>query len=684
MQFGTRFHSAIHKGVAVSIKSKLILIFVSVLFGLAGIFAVNYVGGQYVVEARKLATLANDGNALFLQARRHEKNFLLRKDEQYTRKALENVDKAGAVLKKIARMKPGLADRCGDALNVLQQYRDALTGVNDLYVAMGLTMKEGLRWEFIEAARNLEAEFGKGEMAADSVIKLLQMRRQEKNYIIRGGDLYVDRVTKGAGELRGMLAALYPPEEAAGRMKALQGYLDAFGKYVAKEKSIAVITAGLIEAARSLEPIYGEIAASSVAQSQHDARVIDYCVIGVELAVGFAILVLLLWVMRSINQPLMRLNAFAGAVARGDLDAEPEGKFAAELDELKDVLVDMVANLRSAIGEARDMERDARNQAEAADQARDEAVGQQERVQALLERMNEAAGRAGEVSRELTTVSLDLKERTGEIARSAVQQQERMAESATAMEEMNVTVNEVARNVSDASAMAGEASNEASLGIDVVQRTERSMTAVAGTVSVLKEGVARLGADTESIGQVISVINEIADQTNLLALNAAIEAARAGEAGKGFAVVADEVRKLAEKTMVATQEVETRITAIQDATGRNINDVKQTLSHVAEANGEVENSVGAFRNIQEFSVNVAERVEGIAIAARQQSVASEQISGAVLEVSRLASDTADAVQNSASVIAKLASLAETVQAIIGHLGVENRNLGNEPVEAVSR
>ena len=657
-----------------SIKSKLILIFVSVLVGLAGIFAVNYVGEQYVVKARKLASLAGDGTAQFLQARRHEKNFLLRKDEQYTRKALESSEKAGAVLKEIARIKPGLAVRCEDALGILKQYEDALTQVNTLYVDMGLTMNDGLRWQFILAARNMEAEFKKGEMSPDFVIKLLQMRRHEKNYIIRLDEKYVGRVDKGAEDLREMVTEHYGPEEAAGQIAALQGYLDSFHNYVEKEKAIAKLTAVLIEAARALEPVYDEIADTSVAQSQHDAQMVDYCVIGVEVAVGVSILLLLLWVMRSINLPLKRLNDFARAVAGGNLEVEPEGKFTAELGELKDVLVDMVANLRSVIGEARAMEEDARNQAAAAGRARDEALAQQERVQALLERMGEAASRADEVAQKLAAVSNDLKGRTEKIAASAVVQQERMSESATAMEEMNATVNEVAMNVGDASTTASEASNEASQGIMVVQRAEKSMSEVAGTVSVLEEGMARLGTDTESIGQVISVINEIADQTNLLALNAAIEAARAGEAGKGFAVVADEVRKLAEKTMVATKEVEERITAIQEATGRNIRDVKQTLSHVAEANGEVENSVGAFENIQEFSANVAERIEGIAIATRQQSAATEQISGAVLEVSQLASATAEAVQESAAAIAGLAAMAETLQAIIGDLSGEEQEL----------
>ncbi|MDD3311410.1 HAMP domain-containing methyl-accepting chemotaxis protein [Pseudodesulfovibrio sp.] len=572
-------------------------------------------------------------------------------------------------------MKPVLAGRCQEALEFLNQYKDALARVSELYVVMGLTMKDGLRWDFIQAARNMESEFKKGAMGQEFVVKLLQMRRQEKNYIIRGGDEYVAKVDKGVAGLRDMINQVYSPEEGAGQLAALQGYLDAFHKYVDAEKAIAALTAVLIKSARTLEPVYDEIAKDSAAQSRHDSEMINYMVIGVEVAVGVTILLLLLWVMRAITRPLMRLNAYAKIVSGGDLEVEPEGEFSAELGELKAALVDMVGNLRVVINEAREMGEDAKRQAGAAGKARDEALAQQERVQALLERMGEAAVRADEVAQRLASVARDLKDRTGHIAESAVVQQERMSESATAMEEMTATVTEVAMNANDASNTASGASEEASQGIGVVQRTEKSMSEVGNTVAVLEEGMTRLGSDTESIGQVINVINEIADQTNLLALNAAIEAARAGEAGKGFAVVADEVRKLAEKTMVATKEVEERITAIQEATGRNIRDVKQTLTHVEAANSEVANSVSAFEKIQEFSANVAERIEGIAIATRQQSAATEQISGAVLEVSRLASSTAEAVQESAKAIADLTAMAESLQGIIGDLNGDEADAG---------
>lgn len=650
-----------------SIRNRLLLVFVLVLIGLIALFSVNYFGGRYTEQAKKIESLANRGTAQFLQARRHEKNFLLRKDPEYVVQALESAGNSDRILQDIPLLSPALASVCGDARNLLEKYEEILVKVRDLYETVGFTMDKGVRWEFIQAARNMEAEFKKGANSDTFVVNLLQVRRQEKNYIIRGDMKYAGRVDKGVAELREMVNGVYTAEEGVAQIRALDKYLDAFHRYVGCERSILELTSVLMDSARKLEPVFAGIAADSAALARRNAKMIQYAVVGTEVCGGVAILLLLLWIIRSITYPIDRLNGFARTVADGDLDAEPLGVYPRELNEFKDALVDMVGNLRSVIHESQSMEEDARMQAEAAGRARDESLEQQERVQALLERMEVAAGQADDVVRSLTAVSRDLREKTENIAEGAVVQQDRMAESATAMEEMNATVAEVARNTDDASETANEARSEAVSGIVVVQRAEQSMSRVAETVSILEGDMSRLGSDTESIGQVIGVINEIADQTNLLALNAAIEAARAGEAGKGFAVVADEVRKLAEKTMVATREVEERITTIQEAAVRNVKGVKAALSFVDSANEEVGNSVGVFERIQAFSDNVASRVEGIATATQQQSSASEQISRAVVEVSELASGSADAVQDSARAIADLAAMVETLQTIIGAL-----------------
>ncbi len=656
-----------------SIKGKLLLVFVFVLLGLFSIFGVNYYGGILIEQTRKIELLANQGATDLLQARRQEKNFILRRDESYAEKTQKYAQRARETLQKIGSMQPEMTKRCSDALYLLANYETSMSKVVNLYKQIGFTMNDGLRWQFILNARNMEKVFNENEQTSSFVVLLLQMRRHEKNYIIRGEDKYLKRVDETALRLRDLVNDHYLGEKRNAQLTALDQYLNTFHEYAKSEKAVAEQTAGLINAARALEPVYAGIAAESSAQSQHDAMFTKYLVIGIEVFVGLSILGLLLWVMVSVTAPLKRLNAFAKGVAAGNLDEEPQGSFSAELNELRKVMVGMVSNLKSLIDEAKAMECGAILQTKAAEVSRDEALEQKKYVQSLVGKMGEAAVIADGVVRELINASQELQSRTEVITKGAAVQQARMAESATAMEEMNATVIEVARNAGNSSEAACEAKGEAGEGITVVQRAEQSMLKVAANVSILEEDMSKLGSDTNSIGNVIGVINEIADQTNLLALNAAIEAARAGEAGKGFAVVADEVRKLAEKTMQATKEVEARIVTIQDAALRNVNGVKQTLAFVDSASQEVANSVKVFQKIQAYSDDVAGRIEGIAASTQQQSIASEQISSAVIEVTELASNSATAVNESAQAISGLTDLAEQLSVVIGDL----RSEGNE-------
>ncbi|WP_027720149.1 methyl-accepting chemotaxis protein [Maridesulfovibrio zosterae] len=659
-----------------SIKGKLFLVLIFVFLGLSSIFGVNFYGGILVEQTRQIELLANQGESDFLQARRHEKNFLLRKEESFAKKTLIYAKRAEEVLHKIPMLQPEMNKRCNDALKLLDDYEAAMSVVIDLSKRIGLTMNDGLRWHFILSARNMEKAFEKNEQSLDFEFLLLQMRRHEKNYIIRGEDKYLKLIDENASKLRSFIHDHDQTDKSAEQIDALDEYLSAFHQYVQSEKEVAKQTDHLIKVALALEPVYGGIAKESSVKSQHDAKLTENIVIGIEIFVALAILGLLLWVMFSVTDPLKRLIIFAHGVAAGNLDEEPQGDFTAELDDLRNVMVGMISKLKSLIDEAKEMEKGAVIQAEAAEAARDEAVKQHEYVQTLLGKMGEAAVKADGVVSELVSASQELQSRTEIIAKGAVEQQERMAESATAMEEMNATVVEVAGNAGDSSIAASDARGEAVDGIVVVQRAEKSILNVAENVSVLEADMAKLGTDTDSIGHVIGVINEIADQTNLLALNAAIEAARAGEAGKGFAVVADEVRKLAEKTMLATKEVEDRVVTIQEAALRNVSSVKKTLTFVDSANQEVGNSVKVFQKIQAHSDNVSGRIDGIAASTQQQSIASEQISRAVLEVTQLASDSADAVTESTKAISGLTVLAEKLSVIIGDLRGDEKGLAS--------
>jgi len=199
-------------------------------------------------------------------------------------------------------------------------------------------------------------------------------------------------------------------------------------------------------------------------------------------------------------------------------------------------------------------------------------------------------------------------------------------------------------------------------GISQVQKTSEE----------LKHDMGVLGHQAEGIGNILSVITDIADQTNLLALNAAIEAARAGDAGRGFAVVADEVRKLAEKTMTATKEVGDAIRGIQAGTKKSIDGVERSVETIRLATTLAEQSGAALHTIVGLVDSSSDQVRSIATAAEEQSATSEEINRSVEDISRISNDTAEAMNRSASAVAELARQAQTLKALTDQLRAEGQ------------
>ena len=173
-----------------------------------------------------------------------------------------------------------------------------------------------------------------------------------------------------------------------------------------------------------------------------------------------------------------------------------------------------------------------------------------------------------------------------------------------------------------------------------------------------------LTGQAQAISRIMEVISDIADQTNLLALNAAIEAARAGEAGRGFAVVADEVRKLAEKTMHSTTDVGEAIQSIQSSTARNMDQVDRAVETIRRATNSINQSGTALGEIVVMADNTADQVRAIAVASEQQSASSDEINRAVTQVNVIAGETAKAMQEAAGAVSSLTGEARTLVGLI--------------------
>jgi methyl-accepting chemotaxis protein len=256
-------------------------------------------------------------------------------------------------------------------------------------------------------------------------------------------------------------------------------------------------------------------------------------------------------------------------------------------------------------------------------------------------------------------------------AQSAATQKDQTTQVATALQEMNVTGQLVSENCGKASEASRKAAETARNGGVIVDETLAKMRVIAESVRSTAGRVEELGKSSDQIGRIIGVINDIADQTNLLALNAAIEAARAGEQGRGFAVVADEVRKLAERTTNATKEIAQMIQTVQQETKQAVGAMEEGTRQVEEGVTTTNKAGEALREIIQMSEQVGDMIAQIATAATEQSSATDEINHAMEQISSLAKESASGAQQSAQACQDLSGLAFELQKI-----VSNFNLGD--------
>ena len=288
------------------------------------------------------------------------------------------------------------------------------------------------------------------------------------------------------------------------------------------------------------------------------------------------------------------------------------------------------------------------------------------RIDAQRRNLLDVAEQVTQVADNLAHAARELSTRMDELQTNVHASADETTQVATAMEEMNVTVMEVARNASATAEAAERANREAQQGGDEMAATVSETQQVAERTAGLADSLNELAHRADNIGRVIEVINEIADQTNLLALNAAIEAARAGEAGRGFAVVADEVRKLAEKTMVATREVEQAIAAIQKSSTDAVQEMSLTRERVQTTAGKAEATGQVLGHIVNGALQIADMVRNIATASEQQSSTSDEINRNVSRINNLSRDISQRIEVAGNNIKDVERMALKLEELVAH------------------
>ncbi|MBD3652671.1 methyl-accepting chemotaxis protein [Kangiella sp.] len=259
------------------------------------------------------------------------------------------------------------------------------------------------------------------------------------------------------------------------------------------------------------------------------------------------------------------------------------------------------------------------------------------------------------------------------LAEASRQQAQEITGASAAINEMAVSIEQVSANASESSQVAEKSVEIAKKGGEVVRNTIRGMDTIREQIQETSKRIKRLGESSQEIGNIVSLINDIADQTNILALNAAIQASAAGEAGRGFAVVADEVQRLAERSSNATKQIEALVKTIQTDTNEAVISMEDTTSEVVRGARLAQDAGVALEEIETVSTNLADLIQSISNAARQQAASAGHVSNTMTVIQEITTQTSEGTQETARSIGKLTELSEDLRRSVSGFKLDSTN-----------
>ena len=278
-----------------------------------------------------------------------------------------------------------------------------------------------------------------------------------------------------------------------------------------------------------------------------------------------------------------------------------------------------------------------------------------------IDQLRDLVSRITETSQEVARYTQDTQNITNQLAEASEHQAQEIAGASAAMNEMALSIDQVSANASESADVALRSVQIASNGADVVNRSIEGMDHIREQIQETSKRIKRLGESSQEIGNIVSLINDIADQTNILALNAAIQASMAGEAGRGFAVVADEVQRLAERSASATKQIEGLVKTIQTDTNEAVISMEQTTAEVVRGANLAKDAGIALDEIQTVSGDLAKLIASISDAAKLQSASASHIATTMNVVQEITSQTTTATFDTARSVSELASMAESLR-----------------------